>query len=1107
MEKISVIIPVYNVELYLRDCLDSVLNQTQDGIEVICINDASTDSSCEILNEYLAAGKRIKVIDNQKNMGLSAARNIGMEQASGKYIYFLDSDDMIRPQAMECLYQAAEKDGTDIVFFDSLMIFEHGGTSAAENMFAANHVYPEIMQGAEFLELMRRNNDIREPVWLQFWNRRFLERIRLRYYEGIFHEDLLFTYESLMEAKRVKCINKQLHFYRIRKQAITNIKVSEKHIAGLLKTYTEIFSLWNLKYKGKEDLASEQYLIRIQWKINQYLDQFMDKEKINRELGDDRTAKHMFRMILNSKNLYDEYSVTVIVLGDCSKERLNGCISSILCQTYSVQEILVVLKEDSPIGEKDIAEYENPTVNVIFCEKESNLTEMFHAGLERVYLTSGYSVCIDGNDWIGADYINTMHKEAVEKNCDVLCGGTICIPSNPDDSTICNVTGACWNKLYRRNIDWQHAKEAQTLNGNYFRRIRDFKYCECEKKYDWRYDNLKTAVLSSKYDFISFDIFDTLVQRPFYRPEDLFLLLDAEFEKYMHSSVSFSIVRQEGEAQLRQKYAGTDKEDVTIDEIYENIGRMFGISESVADVMKRYEKNLEIRYAQTRKAVKEIYDLVIDAGKKVIFISDMYLDRQTIQEILIKNGYTKYEKMYLSSECGKLKVSGRLYDYVMKDLQILPRQILHIGDNKISDIDAAKKRGLEVYHIPKAIDVFTDPWYQKGVKTCDEMTKELCGALVSYEKIESSTGYRCMLAQAANKYFDNPYRHYLPDTVFNQDPYFIGYYLLGMYLAGLNQWIDSIVTQNAYHMIYFTSRDGWMPMEAYNILRKVKPQLPCAEYFYTSREALLPAIIREQLDFYDLPIDPARYSPKKLFWLLRFFTRRSEEEWKERCQKNGMMYEEPFENHVRLNRITGLFVKEFYDKQKHEESIENIRPYYARLDQKCILFDSGYSGRIQNAVSYLAGEEIDVMYIHSDTKSHDLLSRRGGFKIFSYYDFFPQMPTVFREYMMSAPAPSCNGYQMKNGVCHPVFDECIASERELETLRKMQNGAREFLEDFYGNFGDLLAYVPYKSFEVSLPLESFYQYGLERDKEFIYSAKFDDMVFGADRCMELKNLV
>ena len=134
MPKVSVIVPVYNTEKYLRQCLDSVVNQTLQDIEVICIDDGFTDDSKRILDEYAHRDARILVY-SKENGGQSSARNKGMDLAQGDYLYFLDSDDYILDTALECLYECAEAEQLDILFF--------GGDSFFENReLSQDHFFP-----------------------------------------------------------------------------------------------------------------------------------------------------------------------------------------------------------------------------------------------------------------------------------------------------------------------------------------------------------------------------------------------------------------------------------------------------------------------------------------------------------------------------------------------------------------------------------------------------------------------------------------------------------------------------------------------------------------------------------------------------------------------------------------------------------------------------------------------------------------------------------------------------------------------------------------------------------------------------------------------------
>lgn len=117
MPKVSIIIPVYNVEKYLRQCLDSVVNQTLTDIEIICVNDCSPDNSLSILKEYAENDNRIKIIDLKENVGLGQARNIAMQQATGEYIMFVDSDDWLELVACKKAYDRINTNESDVCFF------------------------------------------------------------------------------------------------------------------------------------------------------------------------------------------------------------------------------------------------------------------------------------------------------------------------------------------------------------------------------------------------------------------------------------------------------------------------------------------------------------------------------------------------------------------------------------------------------------------------------------------------------------------------------------------------------------------------------------------------------------------------------------------------------------------------------------------------------------------------------------------------------------------------------------------------------------------------------------------------------------------------------
>jgi len=224
----SLIVPVYNVEKYLRGCLDSVLHQSFTAWEVICVNDGATDGSAQIIEQYAAEDSRISVI-TEANAGLSAARNTGMDAACGEYILFLDSDDWLEPDALEILAQNIS--GEDMLCFSGRRYIER------ENKY---HLADQLQERTFSTGMDYYNENALLPrdfafvcVVLRAYRRAFLADNKLRFKPSIFHEDNLFTPISCYFAGTVKVINRCLYNYRVRTGSITT-KFNSKRISDFL---------------------------------------------------------------------------------------------------------------------------------------------------------------------------------------------------------------------------------------------------------------------------------------------------------------------------------------------------------------------------------------------------------------------------------------------------------------------------------------------------------------------------------------------------------------------------------------------------------------------------------------------------------------------------------------------------------------------------------------------------------------------------------------------------------------------------------------------------------------------------------------------------------
>ena len=258
MKKVSLIIPVYNVELYLKECLNSAVRQTLDDYEIICIDDGSTDHSGEILDSYALNHPNLKVI-HQENRGLSGARNTGFEAAKGKYICFLDSDDFVEDSMLEELYQKAEKDNLEVLYFNTEAFYEtdelQNEYKLYEDLYKRNGVYEGSRTGQELFTLMKNNKEFLCNMGIQFFEREFLVRNQVKFYEGILYEDFLYTFQCAMLAERAGYLDKILHHRRVREGSIVTspktISAVECHI------YTYIESVKFVHQLKIEDNAKE----------------------------------------------------------------------------------------------------------------------------------------------------------------------------------------------------------------------------------------------------------------------------------------------------------------------------------------------------------------------------------------------------------------------------------------------------------------------------------------------------------------------------------------------------------------------------------------------------------------------------------------------------------------------------------------------------------------------------------------------------------------------------------------------------------------------------------------------------------------------------------
>ena len=265
---VSVIVPVYNVEQYLPQCLDSIVNQTLKNIEIICVNDSSTDNSLNILNHYAEKDPRIKVV-TQPNGGAGAARNRGLSLAAGKYLSFLDSDDFFEPDMLELAYNKAVCDKADFVVFQSDQYYTDRKEFVSVPWTLREK---EIPPYTPFNHRQMTDNIFKVFVgwaWDKLYDREFVEKNHLRFQEQRTSNDMLFVFSGVAVAKRISVVKKVLaHQRRDAKDSLSKTRENSWHcfydaltaLRDRLKSeglYDEMekdyinyalhFSLWNIR--------------------------------------------------------------------------------------------------------------------------------------------------------------------------------------------------------------------------------------------------------------------------------------------------------------------------------------------------------------------------------------------------------------------------------------------------------------------------------------------------------------------------------------------------------------------------------------------------------------------------------------------------------------------------------------------------------------------------------------------------------------------------------------------------------------------------------------------------------------------------------------------
>ena len=222
MIKVSIVVPVYNVEEYLRACLESLIGQTLKDIEIICVNDGSTDDSLNILKEYVDKDSRIVII-NQQNQGISVARNNALKIAKGEYIGFVDSDDWVDLNFFEKLYNVAVKNDCDIAAGGIAWNKNDGELDFVDRSFKNSKIYTKTPDKYKITKVAKT-----AYVWNKIYKKELLDKLKLDFEPDRYYEDMMFSYRVLHESGRLVTVPGVFYHYRLNPLSAVNTDSPKK---------------------------------------------------------------------------------------------------------------------------------------------------------------------------------------------------------------------------------------------------------------------------------------------------------------------------------------------------------------------------------------------------------------------------------------------------------------------------------------------------------------------------------------------------------------------------------------------------------------------------------------------------------------------------------------------------------------------------------------------------------------------------------------------------------------------------------------------------------------------------------------------------------------
>lgn len=626
---------------------------------------------------------------------------------------------------------------------------------------------------------------------------------------------------------------------------------------------------------------------------------------------------------------------------------------------------------------------------------------------------------------------------------------------------------------------------ANLVDFDFYRHVENttFKSRSPENFYDIKL--LFSKIKDSAIKVISFDLFDTLISRAILRPIDIFSIVEAYAFKISNGSIkNFSKMRLSAERACRKnsKYL-----EVTLDEIYSYIYSNFGISQETSNYLKNYEIELELKYTKRRNICRSMYNIAKKTNKIVVLCSDTYFDRSTIEYILDKENLN-FDKCYISSEMRCRKADGTLFKKMLLDLNVRGDELLHIGDNNISDIDMALPYGITTCKINKSSDIVENNSLYKNVMQ---------------NVLESDAGYveKSIYGIISQKMFDG-YSHYKnKNTLFGASHYNLGFCALGPIVVSFVLWIMKQKEIYNFDIIMFLSREGKILQKVFDIFTEAKDN---SEYLLTSRRAARVAALFTKDDVTSLALSPFQNGTKLSYLLRNRFGLKNESLTSIDYEKFGFSSSDEqlgtsLETTNKYLRLINFYSDIILENAKIE------RLYYKKYLSKYSCFnniavvDVGWQGHIQGALSIILEKKLTGLYYTAFTGAK--LYESVGQTVRSYVGNFVGNRKNFTlskhvtavEYLMCDSSRSLLNFD-SNG--KPNFLSEICYDERKKMIELVHEGCVSFAKIFFNLHKDNIKNIAIDNMFSELIFKIFMEETAPMDAVLVHGKAFENCFDG-----------